>query len=446
MTYEEALAFWYRRTNYEVRAAQPDDLKLDRMRGLLRYLGDPHRRVRAVHVAGSKGKGSTAAMLAAVLRQAGYRTGLFTSPHLSRVEERIQIDGATITRDELASLMAEIRTAVEAYEAKNPGEGEAPTFFEIVTALGFLHFVRRRVDVAVLEVGLGGRFDSTNVCCPLVSVITSISFDHTRQLGNTLERIAGEKAGIVRPGVCVVSGVRTQEARRVIEAAALAEGAPLVELDRDFHYAHQPGHVTADHVQLPRVQVTTQRRAWPELEVGLIGEHQAANAAVAVAAVELLREQGLIIPDPAVAGGLAGVCWPARMEVVAQRPMVVLDCAHNVASAQALVDTLETSFAPKTRRLVFAASNDKDMPGMLAVLGPHFHHVYLTRFSTSPRCADPAPLADFLKQAKVSCSIHACAPEALAAARRDCSAEDLVCVTGSVFLAGELRAQINPDA
>jgi dihydrofolate synthase/folylpolyglutamate synthase len=442
MTYEEALAYWYGRINYEVRAPQPGDLKLDRMRGLLGHLGDPQRRVRAVHVAGSKGKGSTAAMLAATLQHAGYRTGLFTSPHLSHVEERIQINGATITADELTSLMAEIRDAVTTFEAKNSGEGDAPTFFEIVTALGFLHFVRRRVEVAVLEVGLGGRFDSTNVCTPLVSVITSISLDHTRQLGSTLDRIAAEKAGIIRPGVRVVSGVRGADARRVIEATAEAQRAPLWALDRDFSYVHEPAHVTADGLQRPRVQITTPRHAWPWLELGLVGEHQAANAAVAVTALEALRGEGLSIPDAAVAAGLAQVLWPARMEVVARSPMIVLDCAHNVASVEALVATLETSFTPKTQRLVFAASNDKDLPGMLAVLGPRFRHVYLTRFTTSPRSADPAPLADLLKQAHVPCSVHSSPSDALATARRDSSSDDLICVTGSVFLAGELRTEI----
>jgi dihydrofolate synthase/folylpolyglutamate synthase len=442
MTYEEALAFWYGRINYEVRAPQPGDLKLDRMRGLLRYLGDPQRRVRAVHVAGSKGKGSTAAMLAAALQHAGYRTGLFTSPHLSRVEERIQIDGAMITPSELTALMAEIRDAIISYEAKHTDEGDAPTFFEIVTALGFLHFVRRRVEIAVLEVGLGGRFDSTNVCLPLVSVITSISYDHTRQLGSTLDKIAGEKAGIIRPGIRVVSGVRGAEARPVIEVTAKIQKAPLWEVDRDFSYVHEPARVTAAGMQPPRVKVTTRHRAWPWLELGLVGEHQAANAAVAVAAIEALREQGMSIPDAAVAAGLGQVHWPARMEVVARSPMVVLDCAHNVASAEALVATLKTSFAPKAQRLVFAASNDKDLPGMLAVLGAKFHHVYLTRFTTSPRSADPAPLVDLLKEANVSCSVHVSPSEALAAAWRDSSPDDLICVTGSVFLAGELRAEI----
>ena len=212
MTYDEALAFWYGRINYEVRSAGPGDLKLERMRALLRLLGDPHDRVRLVHVTGTKGKGSTCAMLASVLRAAGYRVGLFTSPHLEHVEERIQVDGVPISHAELAARMEEVAAAVRQLE----GGGPPITFFEIGTALGFLHFWYRRCDIAVIEVGLGGRFDSTNVCSPLVSVITNVGLDHTAQLGKTLEEIAYQKAGIIKRGVPVVSGVTQDGPRAVI--------------------------------------------------------------------------------------------------------------------------------------------------------------------------------------------------------------------------------------
>ena len=217
MTYEQAIRFWFDRVNYEQRSPKPSDLKLDRMRALLARLGDPQQYLRIVHVAGSKGKGSTSAMLAAILRRAGYRTGLYTSPHLCRVEERIQVDGAAISAEELAVLMEDLRPAVEALDARRPAGTAGVTFFEIATALGLLHFIRRRVEAAVLEVGLGGRFDATNVCSPLVAVLTSISYDHQQQLGNTLASIAREKAGIVKPGRPTVSGVRAPEARAVIE-------------------------------------------------------------------------------------------------------------------------------------------------------------------------------------------------------------------------------------
>src|SRR6476659_8445898 len=198
MTYDEALAFWYGRIGYERRQPRPDDLKLDRMRALLRRLGDPHRRLRCVHVAGTKGKGSTSAIIASILRSAGYRTGLFTSPHLSDVSERVQVDGLPIGRDEIAVLMSEVADAVAQMDAESDPDG-SPTFFEVITALGFLHFDSRRVDLAVLEVGLGGRFDSTNVCEPLVSVVTNVSHDHTALLGPTLADIAYQKAGIIKP-------------------------------------------------------------------------------------------------------------------------------------------------------------------------------------------------------------------------------------------------------
>ncbi len=432
-SYDDALAFWYGRVNYEQRSPAPGDLKLDRMRALLRLLGDPQERLRIVHVAGSKGKGSTAALLAAVLGRAGYRTGLFTSPHLCRVEERIQVDDQPVSCEELTALLGDVRAAL----ARSPGL--EPTFFEVATALGFLHFWRRRVGAAVIEVGLGGRFDSTNVCRPALAIITSISLDHTQQLGDRLASIAAEKAGIIKPGRPVVSGVTAPEARAVIERVARERRAPLLQLGADFFYEATPGHVTADGGQPARVRVTT-GRTWPEMEVGLLGEHQAANAAVAVTAVEVLRRQGWHLPDEAVAAGLADVRWPARMEVVGRRPLVVLDCAHNVASAEALVATLRESFPPARRWLIFAGSGDKDLSGMLRVLAPHFAHAFLTRYAGSARGMPAEELAALLRRsADLPHTICPTARDAWRAARERAGPDDLICVTGSVFLAGELR-------
>jgi dihydrofolate synthase/folylpolyglutamate synthase len=432
-SFDEALAFWYGCINYEQRPPTPDDLKLDCMRALLRRLGNPQERLQILHVAGSKGKGSTAAMLAAILREVGYRTGLFTSPHLCRVEERIQVDGQPITAAELTSLLAEVReVAVDA-------RAHWPTFFEVATAVGFLHFVRRRVDVAVIEVGLGGRFDSTNVCVPEVALITSISFDHMRQLGNRLASIAREKAGIVKPGRPAISGATVPEAREVIEQICRARGAPLQQLGVDFRYVYEPGQIGSVS-RPPRVQITTRRRTWPVMELGLLGEHQAANAAVAVACVEQLQAGGWHISPEAVARGLAGVRWPARMEVVGQRPLVVLDCAHNGASARALVETLETSFPPARRLLVFASSNDKDVAGIFQILAPHFAHAVLTRYGNNPRSVPPQELADLLgRQSHLPCTTCPTAAEAWRIARELAGPDALICITGSVFLAGEVR-------
>jgi dihydrofolate synthase/folylpolyglutamate synthase len=440
LAYQAARDFWYGLINFEHRAPTPADLKLDQMRALLRRLGDPHRRLRILHIAGSKGKGSTAAMLAAILRRAGYRTGLFTSPHLCRVEERFLVDGEPISRDELTALLDEVRRAIQRDQPEAQARAGAPTFFEVATAVGFLHFVRRRVDAAVIEVGLGGRLDSTNVCDPVAALITSISFDHTRQLGNRLASIAAEKAGIVKPRRPALSGAVVPEARAVIERVCRERGAPLRQLGVDFHYRYEPGEISAQVTRPARVQVTTLRHRWPILDLNLLGEHQAANAAVVVACVELLREKGWHVPDEAIAAGLAEVTWPARLEVIGRRPLVVLDCAHNVASAQALADTLRTSFPPARRLLVFAGSSDKDLAGMFRVLAPHFAHAYLTRYTDNPRGVAAEELAALWEAngggARTLCRSPA---EAWHTAREAAGADDLICLTGSVFLAGEMR-------
>jgi len=308
MIYDDAIAFWFGRINYEVRSAAPSDLKLERMRALLKAVGDPHDRLRLVHVTGTKGKGSTSAMIASVLTAAGYRVGLFTSPHLERVEERIRVNGEPISRTELAALVERLAPEVQRMEA---GPVPHPTFFEMSTALGFLHFVQRRCEFTVIEVGLGGRFDSSNVCHPLVSVITSIGLDHTAQLGNTLEEIAYQKAGIIKRGVPVVCGVVPPGPRQVIEGVAAEVRAPVIP-----------------------------PATWVPSPLGLLGRHQQSNAAIAVAALDQLRRTGVPIPDSAVSRGLAEVRWPARIEVVARRPTVILDTAHNVPSVEALVNTL----------------------------------------------------------------------------------------------------------
>jgi dihydrofolate synthase/folylpolyglutamate synthase len=439
MTYEEASQFWFGRVNYEQKSPRVGDFKLDRMRHLLAVLGDPHERLRIVHVAGSKGKGSTAAMLASILQHQGFRVGLFTSPHLVAVEERIQVDREPIGKNELAALLSDIRAAT-------PGPMmDELTFFEIGTALGFLHFVRSNVEFAIVEVGLGGRFDSTNVCDPLVAVITSISHDHTQILGDTLGQIAFEKAGIVKPGRPTISGVRHPEARAVIERVCGERGSPLKQLDVDFRYAYEPALIAGNLDRLPIMQPTTWRRRWPEMYVGLIGEHQARNAAVAIAVVEEMIEHGVSIQERSLADGLARVHWPARLEIMSRRPMVLLDCAHNVASAKALAQALTESFpldgeSSARRHLIFGGNRDKDLAGMLRVLAPLFERVYLTGFKGSARCLPPQQLMELAPPDKsIVCNDST---EAWTRAKADARPSDLICVAGSVFLAGELRTVI----
>jgi dihydrofolate synthase/folylpolyglutamate synthase len=441
MTSDEALQYWFRRIDFERKTPRPGDLKLDRMCVLLERLGNPHEAFRILHLAGSKGKGSTAAMLDAILRVQGYRVGLFTSPHLEHVEERIRVDGEPIGRAELAAQLEEIHAAAR---APAPGD-DAPlndflTFFEIATAVGFLHFAARRVEWAVLEVGLGGRFDSTNVCVPEVAIVTSISFDHTETLGSTLAQIAMEKAGIIKPGRPTVSGVVDADARAVIEDRCRAVGSPLLQLGRDFQFDHEPAHINFDE-RPARVSVQTWRQSWQSLELNLVGAHQAANAALAVAAVECLRDRDVPLGDDAVARGLAGVQWPARLEILKRRPLIVLDCAHNVASALALREALLASFPSRGRRiLIFAGSRDKDIAGMLAVLAPIFSDVIFTRFEQNPRAVPIDRLVE-LAPPDAACRQHRADHPAAALALAEALAQpdDLICVTGSVFLAGEFR-------
>src|SRR5579884_120224 len=434
---EQARAWWYGLINFEQRMPRADDLKLEHMRRLLARLGNPHQRLRIIHVAGSKGKGSTAAMLASILQRAGYRTGLFTSPHLCRVEERFQVDGQAITSTELTTLLDEIRRCAE---DEGQSGGVPYTFFEVATAVGFLHFVRRRVEAAVLEVGLGGRLDSTNVCQPIVSIITSISFDHTNLLGDRLASIAAEKGGIIKLGHPVISGATVPEARAVIERISRERRAQLRQLGVDFRYDYTPGRVTTTQTQLSRVSVSTEHRRWPEFELNLLGDHQAANAAVAVACVETLQQAGFRVPDAAVAAGLAGVSWSARLEVIARKPLIVLDCAHNVASALALVRTLQASFPPARRLLIFAGSSDKDLAGMFRVLAPHFAHAFLTRYTNNPRSVPAERLAGLLRaNGNLPTTLCPTPADAYNAARAAASPEDILVITGSVFLAGELR-------
>jgi len=436
MTYDEALAFWYGRIDYERRQPRPGDLKLDRMRALLRRLGDPHRRLRCVHVAGTKGKGSTSALIAAILRAGRLRTGLFTSPHLSDVSERVQVDGVPIGRHEIATRMTEVASAVRELDAEGD-PARSPTFFEVITALGFLHFDCRRVDVAVLEVGLGGRFDSTNVCEPLVTVITNVSYDHMAILGDTLEEIAYQKSGVIKRGVPVVTTAADPTVCTIIERVAAKVDAPVIAVGRDFRWSRERQQA----FQLSPVRISTPDRDGLPMPLALFGDHQGANAAAAVIAVERLRRGGLAVPETAIGDGLRNVQWPARMELLARRPVVVLDSAHNVASARALVETLQTSFpVAGGRHLIFAASADKQIPEMLTLLAPAIHYFHLTRYRSNPRSADPASVANFLRGlGKTEIAIHPSPENAWQTAWNLAGPEEGIVVAGSVFLAGELR-------
>jgi dihydrofolate synthase / folylpolyglutamate synthase len=452
---KEVVNFLLSRINYEQAISvsyTQREFRLDRMRDFLGRLNNPQDRLRIIHVAGTKGKGSTSAMIAAALSAAGYRTGLYTSPHVDRLEERLVIDGQTCPEEAFGELVAKVRPIVEQMDiqgrqqnAPEPG----PTYFEILTAMALLYFVAAETDFAVMEVGLGGRLDSTNVCQPLVSVITSISLDHTQQLGNTLAKIAGEKAGIIKPGVPVISGVLEEEPRNVIAAIAQQHRCRLMQLGVDFtsRYHAPIGIDSTDSATHGRIDFQSRRSSsqWniSGVEVGLLGSHQARNAAVALAVLEELSDQGWQLPEIAVRQGLANLRFPARVEIVTRQPTVVVDTAHNVASIQSLIKTLEESFVSSRRILVFAATQDKDVRGMLRILLPHFETVILTRYLNNPRAMNLQDLEELAGERSPISRFSCTDPKAAWQQVRElATADHLVCVTGSFFLAAEMRPEI----
>lgn len=435
---ESPRSFWYGLINFEQRTPTSEDFKLDRMRKLMDLLGNPQKGLRFIHVAGSKGKGSTSAMIAAILQAAGYKAGLFTSPHLTRVEERIRIQGEEISGSVLDELLLVIRRALGAEPLQVLGF--VPTFFEVATAVAFLHFAREKVDFAILEVGLGGRLDSTNVCNPLVSIITSISFDHEAQLGNTLEKIAWEKAGIIKPGIPVLTTVGQTEAIRVIRDVAFSMNARVVEAPAEISWSYIPGRFHVGIMEPSRITAVTSGRRWPEITLSLLGAHQAANASLALACVQELEKQGVVIPLEAVRQGLANTRWPGRMEVAGTEPLVVLDCAHNRASASAFMQTIKASFPPGPKTLLFGASADKDIQGMFREFAGFFDRVVFTQSLHSPRASKPAELAkSWLSLDKIQPQIEPSLENALELALQLTPKNGILCVTGSVFLVGEVR-------
>ncbi len=458
-SYQAAIEFLYGRIDYERTGVpyQSPEFKLDRMRDLLERLGNPHQGLPCVHIAGTKGKGSTATMLAAIAQAAQLRTGLFTSPHLRAIEERITVDAIPIAQESLAAEIAEVRDAIARMDRSYSEQDRvAPTFFEIMTALAFLYFRRRQVQLAVLEVGLGGRLDSTNVCQPLVTAITSLSLDHVRQLGNSLTAIAREKAGIIKPQVPVVSGVTGTESLAVIAEVAARNNAPWYQSGREFAFTYRCLDRSVDD-QPPAsmdYEEYLRDRTWKldSLHLAMRGTHQAANAAVACAIVQRLREQQLHIADSAIRTGLASARCPARVDLLRSRPAVILDVAHNLASVEALVEALPQQ-AFRRRKLVFAASNDKDISGMLRVLIPVFDTIVLTQFNKNPRATDPLLLARIVRDEcqSLTCpcpelTLVSTACEAWNHLKSDWEPDDLICITGSFFLAAEMADVIDNDA
>lgn len=396
--FQDALDYLYSFVDYSLERTYrytPDRFNLERVRALLHALGDPQSSFIAVHVAGTKGKGSVSALTASALQAAGHRTGLYTSPHLTRLTERIRVDGQEIGEDQV----------VELIEALKPHVAGIPelTMFEILTALGFLHFARQGVRCAAVEVGLGGRLDATNVLEPAVTVITSLSYDHMHVLGDSLSDIAREKAGIIKPGVPLVLAPQQHEAERVVLEAARTCGARVVQIGRDWHYAPggrdletQSVHIwpAAEQAQMDAFVEAAGGEEWapPRYEIPLLGHHQLVNAAVAYATLQELRSAGVPVGEAAIQAGFRGVAWPGRFQILWRDPVVVVDSAHNRDSALRLRIALDDYFPGQPVTLVFGALGDKDIPGMLVELLPRASRLVLTR-ADHPRSASLDELA-----------------------------------------------------
>ena len=432
-TYEDALRYLFTSTDYEKMQRvryNADTFSLDRMGRLLEALGSPESRFESIHIAGTKGKGSTAAILHALALECGLKAGLYISPHLVDIRERIRVGWQDISREDLRRLIEAARPHIDRMRA----EGDAPTFFEIFTALAFRRFADVRVDLAIVETGLGGRLDATNVLKPQVSVITAISLDHTHQLGDSLAAIAAEKAGIVKRGVTVVCQPQPAEAVAVIEDTCRRVEAPLVRVGLDVTYAW----ATAERAG-GRLSVRTPHAAYEDLFLPLMGEHQAVNAATAIAAAELAGPLGERLSPERVRSALVQVRWPGRMEYVPGRPDLLLDGAHNRASMERLFEAVSRHFAGRRIVVVFGSAADKDVDGMLAVLAGLNVPLVFTR-TDNPRAASPADLRErFERLGGEEAEAIPDARAALRTAGEKAGPDGLVLVCGSLYLVGEVK-------
>jgi dihydrofolate synthase/folylpolyglutamate synthase len=442
--YQETLDYLYRFVDFSLTRGlqiRPDQFDLDRMRDFMAFLGHPEEAYPIIHVAGTKGKGSVASFCASALRAAGYRVGLYTSPHLEDYNERIQVNGEPIPHAALIDLVNEIRPYLD--------QGTRLTTFEITTALAFLYFARQGATAVVAEVGLGGRLDATNVITPVVSVITSLSLDHTSVLGDSLAAIAREKAGIIKPGVPVVLAPQKEEPRQVVTRIARELGSPLIQVGDDLRFSplvhsmeKQSLLVWKAHEE-PLAQaflVYGDSEGWDpkRLEIPLLADYQAENAAVAYAVLQVASQRGLPANEESIQAGFSQVSWPGRFEILRQDPPVVVDCAHNRDSAARLRQALEAYFPEWPVVMIFGASEDKDIAGILDELLPRVEQVIATR-SFHPRALEAEKLAELVQLAGKNATIIPEVPDALEYSIQLAGGRALILATGSIFIAAAVR-------
>jgi dihydrofolate synthase/folylpolyglutamate synthase len=431
--YQKALEYLYSFIDYEkLPGAAPPRMGLEKIQTLLRKLDDPHIHYPVAHIAGTKGKGSTAAMTAAIMQESGYRVGLYTSPHLVSFRERIQINGRLISESDLCRMVHRIRPAIE--EMAREPDGAPETFFDVWTALAFLFFAEQSVDLAVVEVGLGGRLDSTNVTRPAVCAITPIGLDHTDRLGNTLEEIAREKAGIIKRGIPTIVSPQEPEALAVIRQVCKERDAALTLIGTDARYTIR----FADTERQVFDVSFDSGVEYTGLEIPLLGAYQVSNAVTALGAVETLRKTGFAVSAETVARGLRSVQWPGRLQVVERSPYLILDGAHNALALKTLTQAIETLFTYRCSLVILSLQKDKAVEEMCHIVGSWADVILVTgRRVMRRRQADTEEVAGMLRSAGKEVSTSENVAEALARARALAGPDDLICVTGSLALVGE---------
>jgi dihydrofolate synthase/folylpolyglutamate synthase len=442
-SYQQAIDYLFKRTDYEKEEALRYNIttfSLERMEKLLSLLGDPHKKIPTVHIAGTKGKGSTATMLAKMLEANDYKVGLYTSPHVLHLHERISINSEMVSESEMRGLLNRIYAPVEKMSKTDP-----PTFFEIMTALAFMHFTDKQVDIAIIETGLGGRLDSTNVIQPAVIGITSLSIDHQQQLGETIDSIAMEKAGVFKRGVPVVTVQQEPAAMNVLRSTALSLKAPLSVTGSDIDFSHR-FETSREHGPHTRVCLTTPTSKFEHLKVPLHGKHQAINCGLALAMLDKLKSVGFKIDNEKASEGLQKVSLPGRMEMISNDPRIMIDAAHNAASIRALVHAIGQNIPYDSMVVIFGCNNDKDIMGMLQELQYGADKVIFTR-SNSAKAVSPEDLADMYTElcGKMCQSAPSLGP-ALQLAKSAVSKEDLICITGSFYLIGQAKMRFQPNA
>jgi dihydrofolate synthase/folylpolyglutamate synthase len=424
--YEKSPGAAYNAANYDLR----------RMETLLDRLGNPHKGRKTIHIAGTKGKGSTAAMISSVLSSAGYPTGLFTSPHLVSWQERIAVNGRPISQKSFARMMALIAQHVNVLN-REARFGKLTTF-EVVTALAFLYFREKKIDFQVLETGMGGRLDATNVVDPEVCIVTSISLDHTQVLGDTLAQIAGEKAGIIKSGCIVISASQRPEAMRVIQDKCSRSGVELIKAGVDITW--EPLN---SNLKMQRLRVHGRLQNY-DLKIPLLGDFQMENAALSIAGLEVLQQQGSDIKCTDIVRGFSRVKWPARMQVLKISPLLIVDGAHNSYSIGKIIESIKKHVSYKKVVVIFGCSKDKDIQGMAAGLAGFADFVIITR-SSHPRAAGISDLIPVFEKAGLTVETASNMVKALSTALSMAEPKDLILVTGSLFLAADLLTEFKKE-